>query len=93
MMPVRIGDATLYLGDVLAVLAGLPSESVHCVVTSPPYWGLRDYGTVDSEKVREAEKQFSLFDSPRFSDDPDLRKEWIEMIDESISPGAQGSHE
>ena len=45
MMPVRIGDATLYLGDVLSVLATLPSESVHCVVTSPPYWGLRDYGT------------------------------------------------
>src|SRR5215813_8757835 len=22
----------------------LPDESVHCVVTSPPYWGLRDYG-------------------------------------------------
>jgi DNA modification methylase len=43
--PVVIGDATLYLGDVMAVLAGLPDESVHCVVTSPPYWGLRDYGT------------------------------------------------
>lgn len=41
----NIGDATLYLGDVLAVLAGLPDESVHCVVTSPPYWGLRSYGT------------------------------------------------
>lgn len=26
-------------------LKELPSESVHCVVTSPPYWGLRDYGT------------------------------------------------
>src|SRR3990167_246779 len=23
----------------------LADESVHCVVTSPPYWGLRDYGT------------------------------------------------
>jgi DNA modification methylase len=22
----------------------LPADSVHCVVTSPPYWGLRDYG-------------------------------------------------
>jgi DNA modification methylase len=43
--PVRIGDAELYCGDVLSVLAGLPEESVHCVVTSPPYWGLRDYGT------------------------------------------------
>jgi hypothetical protein len=30
--------------DVLAGLAQLPDESVHCVVTSPPYWSLRDYG-------------------------------------------------
>jgi DNA modification methylase len=36
--------ATLYCGDVLTVLATLPAESVQCVVTSPPYWGLRDYG-------------------------------------------------
>lgn len=31
-------------GDALAVLKTLPSESVNCVVTSPPYWALRDYG-------------------------------------------------
>ncbi|EQD69987.1 hypothetical protein B1B_05232, partial [mine drainage metagenome] len=31
-------------GDVREVLLGLPDESVHCIVTSPPYWGLRDYG-------------------------------------------------
>jgi site-specific DNA-methyltransferase (adenine-specific) len=31
-------------GDSLSVLKTLPSESVNCVVTSPPYWGLRDYG-------------------------------------------------
>jgi len=31
-------------GDCREVLAGLPADSVHCVVTSPPYWGLRDYG-------------------------------------------------
>lgn len=36
--------ATLYCGDALAVLLTLPAESVQCVVTSPPYWGLRDYG-------------------------------------------------
>jgi DNA modification methylase len=30
--------------DVMDGLAQLPDESVHCVVTSPPYWGLRDYG-------------------------------------------------
>jgi len=32
-------------GDCRDVLKSLPDESVHCVVTSPPYWGLRDYGT------------------------------------------------
>lgn len=31
-------------GDVLDMLKTLDSESVHCCVTSPPYWGLRDYG-------------------------------------------------
>jgi DNA modification methylase len=34
----------ILVGDARAVLATLPAESVHCVVTSPPYWGLRDYG-------------------------------------------------
>jgi DNA modification methylase len=34
----------LHQGDVLVRLRELPDESVHCVVTSPPYWGLRDYG-------------------------------------------------
>lgn len=35
----------LYQGDVLDVLSQMPEQSVHTVVTSPPYWGLRDYGT------------------------------------------------
>jgi DNA modification methylase len=39
------GRVSLYLGDVRAMLALIPSDSVDCVVTSPPYWGLRDYGT------------------------------------------------
>jgi DNA modification methylase len=34
---------TLYQGDACAVLRRLPTGSVDCVVTSPPYWGLRDY--------------------------------------------------
>ncbi|WP_275294617.1 site-specific DNA-methyltransferase [Amycolatopsis sp. La24] len=36
---------TLYTGDAAATLADLADNSVDCVVTSPPYWGLRDYGT------------------------------------------------
>jgi DNA modification methylase len=36
---------TVYHGDAATELRSLDAESVHCVVTSPPYWGLRDYGT------------------------------------------------
>lgn len=36
---------TLHIGDVRACLASMPADSVDCVVTSPPYWGLRDYET------------------------------------------------
>ena len=35
---------TILIGDCLDVLKTLPDCSVHCCVTSPPYWGLRDYG-------------------------------------------------
>ena len=38
------GIVQLQHGDCRDVLARMPAESVHCVVTSPPYWGLRDYG-------------------------------------------------
>lgn len=30
-------------GDCIDVLATLPEQSVHCCISSPPYWGLRDY--------------------------------------------------
>ena len=36
------GVATLYQADARAI--PLPDGSVHCCITSPPYWGLRDYG-------------------------------------------------
>ncbi len=34
----------IHIGDVFEQLAMLPADSVDCCVTSPPYWGLRDYG-------------------------------------------------
>jgi DNA modification methylase len=37
-------DARILVGDVRESLRGLPDGSVRTVVTSPPYWGLRDYG-------------------------------------------------
>lgn len=37
-------SARILVGDVLDALRLIPANSVDCVVTSPPYWGLRDYG-------------------------------------------------
>lgn len=34
----------IYVGDALECLKKLPDNSVDCCITSPPYWGLRDYG-------------------------------------------------
>ena len=48
-------DNKIYCGDALEVLKTFPDDSVHCCVTSPPYFGLRDY---------EAEGQIGLEHSP-----------------------------
>ena len=34
----------VYLGDALETIKAFPDECLDCVVTSPPYYGLRDYG-------------------------------------------------
>lgn len=39
----------LLVGDVREKLKELPDNSINCCVTSPPYWGLRDYGTASWE--------------------------------------------
>ena len=40
---IMLDDSVILEGDSLHVLRLLPSKSIQCVVTSPPYWGLRDY--------------------------------------------------
>ncbi len=37
---------TIHNGNIFDVLPKIPDESVDCVITSPPYWGKRDYGTI-----------------------------------------------
>ena len=34
----------IHCGDALTILKTFPDECVNCCVTSPPYWGLRNYG-------------------------------------------------
>ncbi len=45
----QMNDVRLICGEALATLKTLPAESVQTCVTSPPYWGLRDYGTATWE--------------------------------------------
>jgi DNA modification methylase len=49
---------TVYAGDNRDVLKTLEPESVHCVVTSPPYWGLRDYGTEGQLGLESTPEQY-----------------------------------
>lgn len=38
-----MNTATIHTGNCLDILRSMPADSVHCVVTSPPYFGLRSY--------------------------------------------------
>lgn len=56
-------------GDVQRTLPTLPDGSAQCCVTSPPYWGLRDYGTAtweggDAECDHSPEKRGGRFSTP-----------------------------
>ena len=51
-VPSGAANCELLVGDARKVLSNLPNEHFQCVVTSPPYWGLRDYdidGQIGSE--------------------------------------------
>ena len=45
-------------GDCIEELRKLPPASVHCCVTSPPYWGLRDYGIAGQIGLEETHLAF-----------------------------------
>src|SRR5438132_593864 len=57
-------------GDALCILKQLPSGSIDCVVTSPPYWALRDYGVAGQLGLEPTlqdylERLGSVFDEAR----------------------------
>lgn len=94
--PYYADDAiTLYLGDALATLRELPDASVDCCVTSPPYYGLRDYGTpgqygLEASPAEYVERLRVLFGEVRrvLADDGVL---WLNLGDSySGSWGNQG---
>lgn len=48
----------ILIGDCRQVLPTLEAESVHCCVTSPPYFGLRDYGHADQIGLEKTPEQY-----------------------------------
>lgn len=56
--PLVLDDSVIFEGDALTVLGRLPGRSVQCIVTSPPYWGLRDYNIPDQIGLEETMPQF-----------------------------------
>lgn len=48
----------IFIGDTLKVLRRMPSESVDCIITSPPYWALRDYGVAGQIGVEGSPKEY-----------------------------------
>ena len=48
----------IYQGDCIEVLKDFSDESIDCVVTSPPYWGLRDYNEEEQLGLEETPEEF-----------------------------------
>jgi DNA modification methylase len=48
----------IYCGDALEVLRAFPDESVNCVATSPPYYGLRDYNVSGQIGLEDSPEEY-----------------------------------
>ena len=85
----------LYQGDALETLKQMEDESIHCCVTSPPYWGLRDYGCdgqIGLEKTPEeyVSKMVEVFREVKRV----LRKDgtlWLNLGDSYVTSHAVGT--
>ena len=83
-------------GDCREMLKTLPDNSIHCVITSPPYWGLRDYGTEpvvwSGDPEHAHEWQDASWRNSRLNDDTAGPKQRSNagalMEDRRVRPGA-----
>src|SRR5215217_415722 len=85
----------LLLGDCLEQMKTLDSQSVDCCVTSPPYYGLRDYGVSGQLGLEETPEEFvnnlvKVFQEVRrvLKDDGTL---WLNLGDSYVGGGRGGN--
>ena len=53
-----LSDSVIFIGHALKVLQRLPGNAVQCIISSPPYWGLRDYDMPGQIGLEETLPQF-----------------------------------
>lgn len=92
-----VNDVTTILtGDCREILPTLPDESVQCCVTSPPYYGLRDYGVTGQIGLEKSPEQYIkklvwIFREVRRV----LKKDgtlWLNLGDSYANDGKWGGH-
>ena len=83
-------------GDCIEMMRTLPEKSINCCVTSPPYFGLRDYGhegQIGLEETPDAfvQKLVEVFREVKrvLKDDGTL---WLNLGDSYVGTGAKGEH-
>jgi DNA modification methylase len=83
-------------GDCIEMMRTLPEKSINCCVTSPPYYGLRDYGhegQIGLEETPDAfvQKLVEVFREVKrvLKDDGTL---WLNLGDSYVGTGAKGEH-
>jgi len=98
------GQVTLLLGDALDVLREMPDESVDCVVTSPPYFGLRSYlpdGVALRDDITAEQRDLvarHLAERGLLTGDPRqwqlIRKSWLpESLHAYVKPAEYGAED
>lgn len=88
------GWASLYVGDALETLREIPDGAAQMCVTSPPYWGLRDYGVegqlgLEATPEEYVERMVAVFREVRrvLRDDGTL---WLNIGDSYAASGPAG---
>lgn len=87
---------TIFCGDALDVLRTLPDNFVHCCITSPPYYALRDYGAEGQIGREDTPAQYVARLTEVFSE---VRRVllpsgtlWLNIADTYCGTGSKGDH-
>jgi DNA modification methylase len=95
-MTKKTNTAEILNGDVRQALASLPDQSVQTVITSPPYWGLRDYGTTGQLGQEDTPYEFVENLVEIFRDVKRVLRDdgtvWLNLGDSYVGTGHKGGH-